>query len=93
MIGDHGMFTTMETMSISKFKATCLQVLDDVRRTGRPVLVTKRGVPIAEVVPPSRPGKPRRVLGGAPGRIVGDIVSPVAGPDDWSGERTLELLR
>ncbi len=30
-----------ETMAISKFKATCLAVLERVRRTGRPVVVTR----------------------------------------------------
>jgi len=37
---------------VSKFKATCLARLERVRRTGRPLLITKRGVPIAQVVPP-----------------------------------------
>jgi prevent-host-death family protein len=42
----------METMSISSFKAQCLAVLDRVAKTGQPVLITRRGEPIAEVVPP-----------------------------------------
>lgn len=41
-------------MPISKFKATCLAALDRVRKTGRPLLVTKRGLPIAQVVPPPK---------------------------------------
>jgi prevent-host-death family protein len=41
----------MQSMSISKFKATCLAVLERVRRTGEPVQVTKFGRPIANVVP------------------------------------------
>lgn len=48
----------METMPISKFKATCLAVLDRVCKTGRPLLVTKRGVPIAQIVPPPNPAPP-----------------------------------
>lgn len=44
----------MDTMPISKFKATCLAALDRVRKTGRPLLVTKRGVPVAQVVPPPK---------------------------------------
>lgn len=35
--------------AISKFKATCLAVLQEVRQTGQPILVTRRGEPIAEV--------------------------------------------
>lgn len=75
----------METIAISKFKATCLAVLERVRRTGEPVLVTKRGEPIAEVVPASRPGEGERQLGDLAGtaRIVGDVVSPAAEEADW----------
>lgn len=34
-----------------EFKAKCLAVLDDVQRTGRGVVITKRGRPVAQVVP------------------------------------------
>ena len=37
-------------ITISKFKATCLAVIDEVRRTGTPVRVTKFGKPVADVV-------------------------------------------
>src|ERR1035437_9960486 len=40
-------------IAISRFKATCLAVLEDVRRTRRPVRVTRFGKPVAEVVPPN----------------------------------------
>ena len=75
----------METISISVFKATCLAVLENVRRTGQPVLVTRRGVPIAEVVPPAHHGPAGRRLGVAAGRgtITGDIVAPAIGEEDW----------
>jgi prevent-host-death family protein len=45
----------MHTMSISKFKATCLAVLERVRKTGEPLLITKHGVPIAQVLPAPPP--------------------------------------
>ena len=44
----------MESIPISKFKATCLSVLKSVKRTGRPVLITRYGQPVAEVVRPQR---------------------------------------
>ena len=68
---------------ISKFKATCLDVLEEVRRSGQPVLVTRHGEPIAEIVPSSRPPAPGSWLGAArgTGRIVGDLVEPVAGAE------------
>jgi antitoxin (DNA-binding transcriptional repressor) of toxin-antitoxin stability system len=42
----------MDTMAISKFKATCLSALERVRRTGRPLRITKFGKPIADIQPP-----------------------------------------
>ncbi len=75
----------MEAIAISKFKATCLEVLERVRRTGKPVLVTRFGKPVAEVVPPRVPKRPKRWLGSMAGtaRIVGDIVSPASDESDW----------
>lgn len=35
----------------ARFKSRCLALLDDVAETGRPVVVTKRGRPVARVVP------------------------------------------
>ena len=46
-------FRYMEEIAISKFKATCLAVMERVRRTRQPVLVTRFGEPVAEIVPPS----------------------------------------
>ena len=48
----------MEEIAISKFKATCLAVLEKVRKTGKPILVTRFGQPVAEVVPPATPKRP-----------------------------------
>jgi antitoxin (DNA-binding transcriptional repressor) of toxin-antitoxin stability system len=68
----------MDEMPISKFKATCLATLERVRRTGRPLRVTRFGKPVAEIVPPS-PAEPRKGwLGSLRGtaRITGDITVP-----------------
>lgn len=75
----------MEQLAISKFKATCLAVLDRVNRTGQPVLITRFGKPVAEVVPPSPPERPERWLGCMRStlRIDGDIVSPVLDEKEW----------
>jgi prevent-host-death family protein len=75
----------MEEIAISKFKATCLEVLERVRRTRKPILVTRFGEPVAEVTPPSLSKPKGRQLGSMVGtiRIKGDIVSPVADPTDW----------
>ena len=75
----------METIAISKFKATCLSVLQKVKRTGRPVLVTRFGKPIASIVPPPTPTRRRDWLGSLAGTaiIVGDIISPALPEEDW----------
>lgn len=78
----------MEEIAISRFKATCLAVLDRVRRTRQPIVVTRFGSPVAEVVPPSPPPRPRSWLGAmrGSGRVLGDIVGPAASTDDWEAE-------
>ncbi len=75
----------MEEIAISKFKATCLAVLERVRRTRQPVRVTRFGNPVAEVVPPSANPNDKPWLGSmaGTGRIVGDIVSPASDEEDW----------
>jgi prevent-host-death family protein len=74
----------MEQIAISKFKATCLAVLEQVRRTRRPVLVTRFGEPVAEVIPPPPPQRPKGWLGAlaGTGRIRGDLVAPAGEESD-----------
>ena len=74
-----------EIVPISKFKATCLSLLDQVKKTGRPILITRKGEPIAQVIPPPKPEKPASWLGSfkSRGKIRGDIVSPVSQEDYW----------
>jgi len=75
----------MEEIAISKFKATCLSVMERVRKTKKPVLVTRFGEPVAEIIPPTPPPPPKSWLGSMAGsaRIVGDIVSPANDEQDW----------
>jgi prevent-host-death family protein len=79
----------VETISISEFKATCLARLERVRRTGRRLLVTRRGTPVAEVVPATVGRQVSGWLGSAAGsgRITGDLVAPVVAPDEWEAAR------
>ena len=68
----------MEILSVSKFKATCLSVLEDVSRQKKRVLLTKRGKPIAQIVPFDYQKKDISLRETV--TFLGDIVSPV--PDD-----------
>ena len=63
---------------ISKFKATCLAALEEVRTTREPLLVTRFGKPVAQIVPPGPANSAKRQLGGLAKTIelTGDIVSP-----------------
>jgi len=74
----------MKEIAISKFKATCLAVLDNVRRTRRPVRVTRFGRPMADIVPPSATPDPSW-LGSMRGsmEIVGDITKPIGAFKSW----------
>ncbi len=78
----------MEEISISEFKAKCLALLERVRRTKQPILVTRFGKPVAEVVPPS-PAERETWLGSMADviEIVGDVVSPVIEQGDWEALR------
>jgi prevent-host-death family protein len=78
----------MQEIAISKFKATCLAVLEDVRKTGTPVRITRFGRPVAEVVPP-RLAKKASWLGCMKDslEITGDIVGPVGAFEGWTADR------
>lgn len=75
----------MEKIAISKFKAECLAILERVRRTGQPVLVTRFGEPVAEVVAPHPTARTEGWLGRlrSEGQIVGDLVPPAADEAEW----------
>ena len=60
------------TISAAKFKAECLGLLDRVARTGRSLVITKRGKPVAQVVPLET--RPRTLEGSV--RAERDLVSP-----------------
>ncbi len=75
----------MDAIAISHFKATCLAVLERVRKTGEPILVTRRGKPVAQIQPPPpRDAKGKSLFGRMKGtaEVVGDIVSPLS-DQDW----------
>lgn len=79
----------MEQISISKFKVNCLAVLERVRQTREPILVTRHGVPVAEIKPPPE-AHASSWLGSTAGTIdlVGHIVASPAEPEDaWEALR------
>lgn len=73
------MLVTMKPMVIKagEFKAKCLELMDRVAATGQPIVITKRGTPVAQLAPATvRPSTLRGFMRGQL-TVVGDIVSPI----------------
>jgi prevent-host-death family protein len=73
-----------------EFKARCLKLMDEVQATRRPVVITKRGKPVAKLVPveeevPSLFGRLKGTV-----TIHGDIISPIE--QDWHTERGIPYV-
>jgi prevent-host-death family protein len=77
----------MKTIAAGEFKARCLTLMEDVRNTREPVIITKRGKPVAKLVPAD--DAKREFIGRLKGviRIVGDIESPLDPPEAWESSR------
>ena len=79
----------MVEMSISEFKAKCLAILEQVRKTREPIRVTRHGKPVAEVVPTNsiidRTAWLKSIRGTS--TIKGDLIAPAHDSDEW------EMLR
>jgi antitoxin (DNA-binding transcriptional repressor) of toxin-antitoxin stability system len=74
----------MKTMTAGRFKKNCLKVMDDLSLSSEPILITKKGKPIAKLVSPEAKttddvfGCLRGVV-----KIVGDITGPAVPVEDW----------
>ena len=84
----------MTVLGVARFKATCLEVLERVARTGEEITITKRGKAIARVVPSIAGGKqhPQSTLRGAV-EITGDIVEPATSAGTWEVLRVADSVR
>jgi len=75
----------MDHIPAAQFKANCLRLMDEVAQRRTPIVITKRGKPVAKLVPID--DKPIDLFGYMAGtiKICGDIVSPI---DDveWTGD-------
>lgn len=77
----------MKKIAAGEFKARCLALMEDVRSTREPLIITKRGKPVAKLVPIE--DKKDDFIGRLKGvmKIVGDIESPVVPLEDWEALR------
>lgn len=71
-----------EIMKAGKFKAECLQVMDKVRKSRRSIILTKRNVPVAKLVPID--DSEEKIFGSMKGTVhfIGDIMKPI--DEDWN---------
>ncbi len=79
------MDSELRHIAAASFKADCLRLMDEVAQQRRPIVITKRGKPVAKLVPIE--SGPIDLFGYMAGtaKICGDIIEPI---DDleWSGD-------
>ncbi len=80
----------MQEIAISKFKATCLAVLEQVRRTGQPVRITRRGEVVAEIQPVAIPAEGERKLGWMEGALGDYDPAEIVRFSAWDRDYTTE---
>ena len=75
----------MEEVSISEFKAKCIGLLEQVRKTKQPLRVVRHGKAIVEIVPATEKVDRMEWIGSMKDsvEILGDIISPATDEDDW----------
>ncbi len=86
MVTDYGHFMAKSReIPAGEFKAKCLKLMDDVAATGEELIITKRGKPVARLVPAKE--ERRSLLGCTKGsiKILGDIIEPALNPG-WEEE-------
>jgi prevent-host-death family protein len=73
----------MKTMGAGAFKANCLAVMDEVQAKRVTVVITKRGKPVAKLVPVN--DEKDDIFGFLAGKgvVVGDVVSPALTLEEW----------
>jgi prevent-host-death family protein len=74
----------MKKMAAGKFKVHCLAVMDEVAAKRQAVIITKRGKPVAKLVPIEK--EKDEIFGFLKSKgkieIKGDIVSPALSPEE-----------
>jgi prevent-host-death family protein len=77
--------STMKKMAAGEFKVHCLAVMDEVQAKREAVLITKRGKPVAKLVPAERDTGKDDIFGfmAGKGKIIGDIIAPAIRPEEW----------
>jgi prevent-host-death family protein len=72
----------MRTIAVGKFKDTCLKTIDDVAKTKSPVIITKRGQPVAKLIPYMKAGSAKTLVGS----VLQETGDPFGTGDDWDAD-------
>jgi prevent-host-death family protein len=72
-----------KTMPAGKFKVHCLAIMDEVAAKGEAVVITKRGKPVAKLVPVEKQKDDIFGFFKGKGKVTGDVVSPALTPEEW----------
>jgi prevent-host-death family protein len=74
-----------KTIPAGAFKARCLAIMDEVQAKRQAVVITKRGKPVAKLVPVEK--EKDDIFGFYKGKgkieIKADIISPAFSPEEW----------
>jgi prevent-host-death family protein len=72
-----------KTIPAGAFKARCLAIMDEVQSKRQAVVITKRGKPVAKLVPVEK--EKDDIFGFLKGKVTvrGDIVGPILTPEEW----------
>ena len=76
----------MRTITASEFRAKCLALMDEVADTGVEIVITKRGKPVARLIPLRESNRVPFGLYKDRMEILGDIISPIddlGWEEDW----------
>ena len=71
----------MKSIAAGRFKNVCLKMLDDVAESKTPVVITKRGRPVATLVPYTPRRKP-----GLKGSVLKETGDPFGTGDAWDAD-------
>lgn len=76
-------FVSMPTIAAGRFKDICLKMLDEVAHTRTPVVITKRGKPVAQLVPYVAPTRTRSLAGS----ILRETGDPYGTGEQWDADQ------
>ena len=72
-----------KTIPAGQFKVHCLAIMDEVQAKRQAVVITKRGKPVAKLVPVEMEKDDIFGFYKGKGKVTGDVVSPALTPEEW----------